>query len=119
MAILQKKKIKSLNIFNDGTNVVTSVIVEWHTYADIDPEEYSEKEDKKFTLETDEVDPNSDSFIPFNELTEDIVFGWIKHRFESPRIKEMEKRMVDMVNSRAYPTPAPEPSIINKNLPWT
>jgi len=119
MSIIQKKKIKSLNIINDGSDVVTNVVVEWHTYAEIDPEEYYEKQDKTFTVETEEVDPNSNSFIPYEELTEDIIFGWIQHRFESPRIKEMENRMVDMVNSRAYPTPPPEPKITTKELPWT
>jgi hypothetical protein len=118
MEILQKRKIKSLNAINDGTDVVVNVVVEWHTYANIDPEEYFLKEDKKFTLEIDEVNPQSDSFIPFNQLTEDIVCGWIQHRFESPKIKEMEKRMIGMVNSMAYPTPLPEPEIIGKEIPW-
>ena len=106
MATIQKKKIESLEVVNDGTDIVTTVVVEWHTYSDIDPEEYSTKERKTFTLETDEVDPKSTSFIPFNELTSDIVFGWIQHRFESPRIKEMEKRMIDSINNSVNP-PAP------------
>lgn len=118
MATIQKNKIESLEVVNDGTDIVTTVVVEWHTYADIDPEVYSEKEYKTFTLETDEVDPTSDSFIPFNELTSDIVFGWIQHRFESPRIKEMEKRIIDMINDRVNPPAPVEPQIISKELPW-
>jgi hypothetical protein len=118
MAIVQEKKIKSLNVINNGTDTVSNVVVEWYTYADSAPEEYFERVNRTFPLEIEEVDPNSDSFIPFNELTEGIVFGWIQNILESQRIEDMEKRIIDRVNSRAYPTPSPEPEIINKELPW-
>ena len=118
MALLQKKKIKAVEVFNNADEIVTQVVVEWHTYDTIDPEEFSVKEEKRFTLETDEVDPTDPGFVAYEDLTEDIVMSWLSERFQSPRIKEMEKRMESEITNRANPPAPVEPAVVNKGLPW-
>lgn len=118
MALLQKKKIKDIEIINNPDQVVTQVVVEWHTYDTIDPEEFSTKQDKRFTLETDDVDPTSESFVPFESLTEEVVMGWLGERFQSPRIIEMEQRMRDEISNRVNPPAPVAPTVVNKGLPW-
>jgi hypothetical protein len=119
MALIQKKKIKDIVVTNTADNIVTQVIVEWHIYDSIDIEEYSTKETKTFTLETDDVDSSSDSFIKFADLTENIVMDWLEEKFQSPRILEMEERMKSDITRRVNPPAPVEPELINKGLPWS
>lgn len=118
MAAIQKKKIKDLEVINNGNDVVTQVVIEWVTYDDSDPEEIKTQETKRFTLDTDEVDPTSVDFVPYNELTQDVIFGWLNARLNSTRIKEMEQRMITEINNRVNPPTPVEPEIVNKGLPW-
>jgi hypothetical protein len=118
MALLQKKKINDLVVTNNEHEIVTQVFVEWHTYDTMDPEEFSIKETKVFNLEVDEVDPTSKNFIPFGELTEEIVTKWLEERFQSPRIKQMEERMKQDISNRVNPPAPQQPTEINKGLPW-
>lgn len=118
MALVQKKKIKDIVVTNNVDNIVTEVVVEWHTYDTIDIEEYSNKETKTFALEIDDVDSSSDSFVKFSNLTEKIVIDWLAEKFQSPRILQMEERMKTEISRRANPPAPVEPALINKGLPW-
>lgn len=118
MALKEKKKIRDIEVTNNSDQIVVRVFVEWNTYDTIDPEEFKEQENKIFELEIDDADPNSDTFVPFENLTEEIIFGWLSERLQSPRILEMEKRMRDQVSSRVNPPEPISPQVINKGLPW-
>lgn len=118
MAAIQKKKIKDLEVVNDGDDIVTNIVIEWTTYDDSDPEEIKTQESKRFTLDVEEVDPSSTNFIPYSDLTSEIVFGWLEKRLNSARIKEMEERMISMINDMANPPSPVRPEIVNKGLPW-
>lgn len=58
-------------------------------------------------------DTGSGTFIPFEELTKDIVLGWITGSFGDERIGQMsaslEAQIVDQIT----------PKIVNLQAPWT
>lgn len=118
MAVIQKKKIKQLEVTNDDNNVVIQVEIEWRTYDDSDPEEFYMEDQKRFTLETDEVNPTAPEFIAYGDLTQETVFGWLDARLNSKRIKEWEQRMIQDINDRVNPPEQAPPKTIYKELPW-
>lgn len=103
MTAIQRKKIKDLEVINNGNDIVTNVVIEWVTYDDSDPEEIREMANRIFTLDTDEVDISSSGFIPYNDLTPEIIFNWIEKELNSVRIKEMEQRLITNINNRVNP----------------
>jgi hypothetical protein len=118
MGLMQKKKVKSIEVINNSDQIATQVSVEWHTYDTIDPEMYGMRHEQTFTLETDDVDPTSDTFVAFEELTEKVVLGWLEERFQSPRIVEMENRMKTEISNRVNPPEPVEPKVVRKDPPW-
>lgn len=118
MTAIQRKKIKEIEVINNGNDIVTSVVIEWLTYDDSDPEEIREIVDKRFTLDTDEIDLSSSGFIPYNDLTPETIFNWLEKRLNSVRIKEMEQRLITSINNRVNPPEPDPPATITKELPW-
>jgi hypothetical protein len=57
-------------------------------------------------------DPSGSTFIPFNELTKDIVLGWITGSMGDDRIAQMssslEQQIIDQIT----------PKIVNLSPPW-
>jgi proteasome lid subunit RPN8/RPN11 len=56
-------------------------------------------------------DPSSDDFIAFEDLTEEIVLGWVKESIGDSKTSEIENELLQKINeqkSRAY----------KSGLPW-
>ena len=59
-------------------------------------------------------DSSQESFIPYNELTEEIVIGWIKDKLGVNTVENYENTLADQVNNLLDPPVTPEA----KALPW-
>lgn len=62
-----------------------------------------------------EGDPTSPSFIPFENLTEEIVIGWVKEQLGPDEIADMEDNVKKRIEQRIQSIKNPE--FISK-IPW-
>jgi len=71
--------------------------------------------DRKVGQITLEGDTSSEDFIPFEDLTEEIVLSWVKNMLTESGVKDIEKKIIDRLNIR-------EDKLNNKKtengLPW-
>jgi hypothetical protein len=59
------------------------------------------------------VDEGS-TFIPYSELTNDLVISWVKSTLGNKEIAAIEKSLADIINSSKKPSLTPQV----KPLPW-
>ncbi len=62
-----------------------------------------------------DVDENNINFIPFEELTEEIVLSWVRSKISEEKIKEIESHQKSVIEKRL------EKRLNNKykkGLPW-
>jgi hypothetical protein len=45
-----------------------------------------------------------DNLIPYENLTEEIVVGWVKEEFGQEKVNEIEKSLADNIKSQIHPT---------------
>ena len=55
--------------------------------------------------------PDPDSMIPFDNLTEEIVVGWVKDKFGEEKVAEIEAALQAQLDEKHAPTKA-------AGLPW-
>ena len=55
-----------------------------------------------------------ESFIPYADLTDEIVVGWVKDQLGSTNISNLEASVGGMIDSQINPPVSPE----NTPLPW-
>ena len=53
-----------------------------------------------------------DSLIPFDDLTEDMVVGWVKDKFGDEKVAEIEAALQEQLDQKHSPTKA-------AGLPWS
>jgi len=53
-----------------------------------------------------------DNLIPFTDLTEEIVVGWVKEKFGDEKVAEIEAALQAQLDEQAAPTKA-------SGLPWS
>lgn len=52
-----------------------------------------------------------DNLIPFSELTEEIVIGWVKEKFGEEKVVEIEAALQSQLDEQRHPTKA-------AGVPW-
>lgn len=57
-------------------------------------------------------DPNQDTFIPYEELTKDIVTGWIEGAMGEERIIQMQDMLRQNIEDQITP------KVVNLPAPW-
>jgi hypothetical protein len=64
-----------------------------------------------------EYNPNSENFLPFSELTEETVIGWIKKQLiRDDAMEDLEIEMEEMLmQAQMYQQ---KEEVTSKNLPW-
>ena len=75
-------------------------------------------QEDEFTAETEsliqfKIDEGS-SFIPYSELTNELVFSWIKSTLGEKEIKAIEKSLADQIHFKKNPPVSPKV----KPIPW-
>jgi hypothetical protein len=52
-----------------------------------------------------------DNLIPFSQLTEEVVVGWVKEKFGEEKVAEIEAALQSQINEQKHPTKA-------SGVPW-
>lgn len=61
-----------------------------------------------------EVNQSETGFIPYANLTEDTVIGWIKNQLGVNGVENLEASLAGQIETQKNPPPTPE----NTPLPW-
>jgi len=56
-------------------------------------------------------DPEASDFVPFEQLTKEIVVGWVQDYFGEEKLNEMQESLINNINNQKNP-----PIILG--LPW-
>jgi len=115
MSIIHSTSITNLEVIDTGYNIVSKIVVKWTSYDDTDPQKTTIESVDKYEVETHSVSPDSDEFIPFKELTEEIVRGWISDHLNDESIIQNHEHWID---SLLNPSHNLQYTIVRKNVPW-
>ena len=87
---------------NDYTDVVFNI--HWKAQGSLTPEGGSEVvSDTVMGAQMVSIDPNG-SFIPFNNLTNEILTGWVKNALGEDEILKIEQRIQNDINEQMVPS---------------
>ena len=112
MSLVQTRTIENLQVLNDGNNIVCSVKVKYTSYDDTDQERTTTETIRKFKLETEGVTTETEGFIAFESLTNEVVEGWIGEKLDNNNIHTNQASWIDSVLN------PPAPRTVNKATPW-
>jgi len=112
MAITHTRTIENLEVINDGNNVVCDIQVKWVSSDDSDVERTTIEGSETYQVNSEDVTPDSEGFVAFADLTEEIVLGWIADELAEERVTAQH---TSWINSVLNP---PAPVTVNKETPW-
>ena len=109
MAITHTETVHKMTVVNDGTDVVSHIIVEIFSVDDSDPVRL-----KRTSRVIKDVDTSGGTsatgFVPYGNLSEDAVKGWL-----ATEIAESKAKAEEWIDSLKNPPAPPE---VSKALPW-
>jgi len=112
MAITHTRTIENLEVRNDGNNIVCDIQVKWVSSDDSDVERTTIEGSETYQVNSEDVTPDSEEFVAFADLTEEIVLGWIADELANSNITQNNASWIDSVLN------PPAPSTVNKETPW-
>lgn len=112
MAITHTRTIENLEVRNDGNNIVCDIQVKWVSSDDSDVERTTIEGSETYQVNCGDVTPDSEGFVAFADLTEEIVLGWIADELAEERVTAQH---TSWINSVLNP---PAPATVNKETPW-
>ena len=86
------------------------VVTSFYTVTAVDGSYSSSYSDAAFF----EVNQAEAGFIPYADLTEDTVIGWIKNQLGVNGVENLEASLAGQIETEKNPPPTPE----NTPLPW-
>ena len=112
MAITHTRTIENLEVRNDGNNIVCDIQVKWVSSDDSDVERTTIEGSETYQVNSEDVTPDSEGFVAFADLTEEIVLGWIADELAEERVTAQH---TSWINSVLNP---PAPRTVNRATPW-
>jgi hypothetical protein len=112
MAITHTRTIENLEVRNDGNNIVCDIQVKWVSSDDSDVERTTIEGSETYQVNSEDVTPDSEGFVAFADLTEEIVLGWIADELANSNITQNNASWIDSVLN------PPAPATVNKETPW-
>jgi len=112
MAITHTRTIENLEVRNDGNNIVCDIQVKWVSSDDSDVERTTIEGSETYQVNSEDLTPDSEGFVAFADLTEEIVFGWIADELANSNTTQNN---ASWINSVLNP---PAPATVNKETPW-
>jgi hypothetical protein len=112
MAITHIRTIENLEVKNDGNDIVCDIQVKWVSSDDSDVERTTIEGFENYQVNSEDVIPDSEGFVAFADLTEEIVLGWIADQLAEERVTAQH---TSWINSVLNP---PAPFTLNKETPW-
>ena len=111
MAITHTQTVSNLTVLNDGTDVVSEVIIKTVSVDDSDPSVLTQTSEENFPVDTS-GGTGASGFVAFGSLSETVVKNWIADELAASNTKTNAEAWINSVK-----TP-PTPAKASKALPW-
>ena len=111
MAITHTETVKELIVLNDGTDVVSMVVIQTDSVDDSDPTNLKQLNLDGYPLDTS-GGTSAAGFVAYGSLSEDVVKGWISTELAASNTKTNAE---NRINNIKHPPAPPE---VSKTLPW-
>ena len=111
MAITHTETVNELIVLNDGTDVVSLVIIKTVSVDDSDPANLTQTNLDCYNLDTS-GGISASGFINYDGLSEDVVKGWISTQLAASNTKTIAEERINNIKN-----PPIEPEV-SKALPW-
>ena len=106
-------KIKSLQTVDEvnETDFVTTILYRVNCTEEVDGKEYRASSAGSIVIEPKE----EEGFVPYANLTEEEVVGWVKSSLGTEGVESIEKSLASQVDNKINPPVVPAV----KPLPWS
>jgi len=111
MAITHTETVKELIVLNDGTDVVSMVVIQTDSVDDSDPTNLKQLNLDGYPLDTS-GGTSAAGFVAYGSLSEDVVKGWISTELAASNTKTIAEERINNIKN-----PPVEPEV-SKTLPW-
>ena len=111
MAITHTETVSDLIVLNDGTDVVSQVVIKTVSVDDSDPSNLTQTNEETFHLDSS-GGTGASGFVAFGSLSETVVKNWIADELAASHTKTNGESWINSV--KTPPTPAEK----DKALPW-
>ena len=111
MAITHTETVSDLIVLNDGTDVVSQVVIKTVSVDDSDPLNLTQTNSETFHLNTS-GGAGAAGFVSYSDLSETIIKGWITDELAASDRKTNAEAWINSVKN------PPTPIEVNKSLPW-
>ena len=111
MAITHTETVSNLIVINDGTDVVSQVVIKTVSVDDSDPENLTKTSYDNYDVDTS-GGTGASGFVAFGSLSETVVKNWISTELAASNTKTNAEAWINSV--KTPPTPAEK----DKALPW-
>ena len=111
MAITHTETVSDLIVLNDGTDVVSQVVIKTVSVDDSDPSNLTQTTSDSYHLDTSGGNGAS-GFVAYGSLSETVIKGWITDELAASNTKTNAEAWIE---SKKNPPAPPE---VSKTLPW-
>ena len=111
MAITHTETVSDLIVLNDGTDVVSQVVIKTVSVDDSDPSNLTQTTSDSYHLDTSGGNGAS-GFVAYGSLSETVIKGWITDELAASNTKINAESWINSVK-----TP-PTPAEVSKALPF-
>tara|TARA_Y100001970_G_scaffold252346_1_gene326083 strand:- start:1249 stop:1584 length:336 start_codon:yes stop_codon:yes gene_type:complete len=111
MAITHTETVSDLIVLNDGTDVVSQVVIKTVSVDDSNPSKLTKTTSNTYFVDA-EGGTGASGFIAYDSLSEDVVKGWIADELAESTVKTNAEAWIE---SKKNPPAPPE---VSKTLPW-
>ena len=112
MAITHTETVTGLIVVNDGTDVVSQIIVKIVSVDDSDPSNLTRTTSDTYFVDA-EGGTGASGFISYDSLSEDVVKGWIADQLAASTIKAKAEAWIESKKNPPKPLEVKKPT-----LPW-
>ena len=113
MAITHTETIKKLKVLgSNNDNIVGKIVVTIDSSDDSNPSVYKFSSNDTFDISTTGITTSTSGFVAYENLTEDIVKGWISSDLSSSNVKTINQKVIERLIASEVRTTE------DKALPW-
>tara|TARA_B100001094_G_scaffold305314_1_gene335042 strand:- start:774 stop:1109 length:336 start_codon:yes stop_codon:yes gene_type:complete len=111
MAITHTETVSNLTVLNDGSDVVSEVMIKTLSVDDSDPTNLTIESEQSYSIDTS-GGSSASGFVAFGSLSETVVKGWITDELSKSNTKINQEAWIESVKN------PPAPPQVDKTLPW-
>jgi len=111
MAITHTETVDELIVLNDGTDVVSMVVIQTVSVDDSDPSNLTQLNLDGYPLDTS-GGTSAAGFVAYDSLSETAVKNWISTELAASNTKTIAEERINNIKN------PPAPPEVSKTLPW-